>query len=1160
MGLGKKGSGDQVKKKTTNNEVIIPTSQSVDSSEETTCRSSTSTSSTVVTSSRVVQEERTSAETETRHNVVEMIGGSREVIMDSKGNIVKVIESAPRLIKDINAQKYTTRGGKMSDEFIEDEKKQIVMEEMIKNKDVKNISNIVGNDNKLSEEISGHRESRVDSSMSHIISSSSVTEEASSYYSDDHSTTQNPNIRTSSQTSEHKDSSKIVSEGRQVDGQIYIDTKKVNESEIRLDIDGNVVSSRSKNIKNESTVEPAGKSGHVMFVDDKKSSVKCIPSMRPGESAWDGKFVHEKQTETPGLRTPISQSSDTSILTKNTAGDVRSSSETRETSHIEESISNSSMSELISSSHTSDIRKSSITTTSDLIDSTDQHCIPTRYIRQGDSAWDGSFVKESTSNTNASIKKSHEPTVVRTSDKRRDSFEIKDVTEDQNIVESSITSYIVEYKDASDRKRTEKVTSVSAVIPEEDGSPSPRGASTPKRPGSPEKTSRPDSRCSKPGQSTWDGSFVYEKPQTINNTVRYPADSTQSPQRNYVKRTDIDIRDVTDDHTINDADIITTSYVVETSESQKSFSDTRDSSITSVWDRTDIPREKRPGSPEKVDRDSIKLGSSTWDGTFRKPESMSKSSPVSRRPNVSDTTLDLREYHDAESTEIISESFVVEQSCIHESYTDSSNIDLSSTAVETVIIVDGTPVSSTKDRIIGSTISPDSSLKQETVIKTDGKQLISDKKSSYPEDRTARPTKPGSSTWDGSFTYEKPVDSTVDNKKPGTIDKTSNDVFKQPLKHNPTDVDDKLTLNTIDVSKTVTSSEEFILKEKSTDSKRIDSTNITKTIYDKPIGPQKNPQDKPSPQRPESPEKSPDDKNVRPTKPGSSTWDGSFVYEKPVNSKRPSDVKPENIKHPLNKKQQSEDIPHPTDRQSVSVSDFTTNIVDITDDVSSTTTEFINVERSTIDSKIFDSTNTINTTVHDVKSTKRPTGPELKPVGVKERPNSPDKGNTSPGDRTTRPSKPGSSTWDGSFVNETPVDSKRPSNVKPQDLKRPADKKQPQNITSPIDRRPVSVNDVKRNIVDVSDDISSTTIEFINVEKSSIDSKTTDTTVVHDAKPTNKRVGSGPRPDEVKDGPHSPSKTDEGPVDRSIRPSKPGSSTWDGSFTYEKPKEPKKTN
>ncbi|CAK9819645.1 hypothetical protein ANTPLA_LOCUS10321 [Anthophora plagiata] len=575
-----------------------------------------------------------------------------------------------------------------------------------------------------------------------------------------------------------------------------------------------------------------------------------------------------------------------------------------------------------------------------------------RDTRPGESTWNGKFTYEKPQDN---VKKSStDKTVVRTSEKRHDSVDVQDITEEQNIsnVSQSVSSsYVVEYATISDEKKktSEKVTSVSETILEEDSSES----GSPRRPGSPQKSVKQDTttRSYKPGQSTWDGSFVYEKPQTPDRR-RIP-----EAHRNIDS---VVIRDVTEDNSINEAEISSASYVVEHSSSQQSFTEVKDSSLTSVHETVIVDGQRlrqdgasRPGTPEKTPKGRetriTKPGSSTWDGTFvkeRTPEtkrppsresidrSVDKSvdkarpergeSPTRRsRKHVSDVTIDIRDTAQKLSTssEIFSNSVVMEQSTMHESYVDSSNLDYSTSSMETVIIRNGVPTTIEKTVSIeeGSKGPEKQPLEQtDRRPRADDTKLI-EKRPKSPEktDRSARPTKPGASTWDGSFVYEKPSEKPSDKRSPP--DTTRQPIDKQTLiQVSPTDggklLDSKqptyLTEKSITLLDTSRETSEYVSSttlERTllTDTEVHDSSKVSTTIIQGtddtkrpgetvPETPRrKQPEDgRKSPEkRSKSPEKSiPIDRTARPSKPGASTWDGSFVYEKPQDQrKKPTD-------------------------------------------------------------------------------------------------------------------------------------------------------------------------------------------------------------------------------------------------------------------------------
>lgn len=723
---------------------------------------------------------------------------------------------------------------------------------------------------------------------------------------------------------------------------------------------------------------------------------------KPGESTWDGSFVVEKATEAKRRR----NDSDADVFHRRRDDDIVETTQRRD--FKEKSVDGTYERE---SSEKMRVAKGATDNTrfiseerydmsrESMIHDSPPSSSRRRAARPGDSAWNGERTPDD------ARKRPVDLTVVRRSEKHHDSVDVEDVTEEQNISnisESVSTSYIVEYASASDKKSVEKITSVSEVIAEEDGP----GESKSTR-ASPEGQSKADvlSRCYKPGQSTWDGTFVYEQPKT-------PEARHRPEERRTVKT--VDIRDVTEDNSINEADVTSTSYIVEHSSSQQSFSDVKDASLSSRIYETVIyeghpvemtirieegaPRSKvstterqtgptaRPRSPEKTPKErelrDTKPGSSTWDGTFVRKRQQEKKQPPSResvddrlpeepRPvdsrrtlspvvdtpkkHVSETTIDLRDVtRDVSSASEILESSRLEQSRLHESYTDSSNLGYSTSSVETVIIRDGQPVTPTQKtvtvqegprspakRLVGGDVITATDVKESTI-------KSSEKKESYVEDRSYRPAKPGSSTWDGSFVYEKPGEKRpADRKIPkdttaGTGDKPS------PFKERPSDVTDHRTSVAIfeDKSKDVTSSIDYTTSSVKfeqtlvTDSKTYDHTTSSQTFvedtrkdktlsidYDKPRrpseerltpSPRKRPDD--DKEAPERAPKSPAERTHRPSKPGASTWDGSFVYEKPQDLRKkpavgePSDETKKPTKKPTDKRQPIRAEKEPTDR------------------------------------------------------------------------------------------------------------------------------------------------------------------------------------------------------------------------------------------------------
>jgi len=919
------------------------------------------------------------------------------------------------------------------------------------------------------------------------------------------------------------------------------------------------------------------------FAGKEKHSKGPVRYSKLGDSAWDGRFVMEKTTTQPRRR----NDSDITFHGDNVAEtierkDFREKSVDgtyeKESSETVRVVKGAADSTRFISEERHDVSRESSTRIDDTSSSKEEHparvSSPSRRrpARPGDSAWNGKFVYEKSEQDDAKKRSPADVTVVRRTEKRHDSVDVEDVTEEQNVSESVSSSYIVEYAISNDKKNIEKVTSVSEVILEEDSTED----KTTRGPGSPERQSKRDaaSRCYKPGQSAWDGTFVYEQPKT--------PDSRRKPEDKRTVKT-VDIRDITGDDSINEADVTTTSYIVEHSSSQQSFSDVKDASLTSTIyetvvyegrpvemtirfdeDKSQVSniKERQPSpsprltTPEKTSKDrdlrSTKPGSSTWDGTFVLEKSQEKKRPPSRestdgrppeksRPvdsketstttskkHVSDTTIDLRNItQDISSTSETVESVIVEQSKTHESYPDSSNLDLSTTSVETVIIRDGQPVTTQK------TVT---TIQEGSAKKPSGYDVITDvkkstvkgpeKKEPYTDDRSYRPTKLGSSTWDGSFVYEKSEEKKKISKDTHIgIDKHS------PTKEKPAKVTDHKTVTILDTTSAADYSTSSTTVEQSfvTDSKTYD---ISKTLIEESTKDKvhaidhKTPRQpidekpKPSPrQRPEDarkpgdeePRKSPMDRTYRPSKPGASTWDGSFVYEKPQDSrKKPTGI--EAIEKPR-KSPDEKSEPTPISRKKPD-------------------------ERS--------------------EDAKKPRDKESQ---------------KSPTDRTYLPSKPGASTWDGSFVYEKPKE-------KPGDRKVPKDTPETTDKRSPIKEKPSDITDHRTSvtILDTSKDLtsaidystSSTLVEqtFVtdsktrDISKTFIEGSTKDKVYMIDHKTSRQPIDERPKPsprqrpeDAKKPGDEEPRKS---PVDRTHRPSKPGASTWDGSFVYEKPQDSRK--
>ncbi|KYN06803.1 hypothetical protein ALC62_02186 [Cyphomyrmex costatus] len=941
-------------------------------------------------------------------------------------------------------------------------------------------------------------------------------------------------------------------EASSVDQNISSSSSMTRDSKTIVD-EGQRMMTSLRDIKSEKTATDT-----TDFVSEKHSKGSTRYS-KPGDSTWDGNFVVEKMMTQPRRRNDsdvnvFHDRGDNVVETtqrkdfKERSTDGRYQKESSETMRVVKGAADSTR--FISEERRDVSRETSIHVDGTPL-SKDEH--PARVSsssqrrpgRPGDSAWNGEFTYEKSQDE---VKKHpSDVTVVRRTEKHHDSVDVQDVSEEQNasnVTESVSTSYIVEYAISSDKKNVEKVTSVSEVILEEDG---PEDKIT-RRHGSPERQTKFDttSRCYKPGQSAWDGTFVYERPVT--------PDSRRRPEDRRTVKT-IDIRDVTEDNSVNEADVTSTSYIIEHSSSQQSFSDIRDANVTSTTYETviyegrpiettirfdgDASRSKistterrtspspRPRSPEKIPKDrdlrSTKPGSSTWDGTFVLEKSQDKKRPPSResidgrlphpadskktphldtsKKYISETTIDLQDVTQnvSNTSEITGSSVVMEQSKMHKSYTDSSNLDFSTTSFETVIIHDGQPVTTQKTVTIQE--SPQSAVKRlpssDVITTTDIKETtVKSEKESRADDRSYRPQKPGSSTWDGSFVYEK-----ADERRPSDK-KSPKDVHgvvvaeQSPIKEQRTD-----NVTILDTSKGITSTTDYstssVTVEQTfvTDSETYDSSNISKIfikesaedkvretdkkprqLFDgKPEpSPRRRPEDIKEPKH-EKPEKSPMD---RPTKPGASTWDGSFVYEKPEEKipgdrKVPKDTKTEDKRSPIKEK--------PSD-----VANYRTSItiLNTSKDASSSadySTSSVTVEQTHVaDSKTYDSSNISKIYIKESSEDK------VHPVDYeKSKQPSDEKPQKSPVDRTHRPSKPGASTWDGSFVYEKPQDSqKKPTRDEPTEVpKKPVDVRKPiekeskpadqkeKTMLTPISRKSIEtqkdVTEIKRD--DVAD-------------------------------------------------------------------------------------------
>ncbi|KAL0102066.1 hypothetical protein PUN28_018543 [Cardiocondyla obscurior] len=1172
----------------------------------------------VVSSSSVVEESNRVKESESRSSLVEVTSGSREVIMDSKGNVIKVIETPPQTVQQSSS---TRRSGKSSQDFIAGEQVQSIKQAKTTHETPRKHASTSLSESRA---IHGDMTERVSHSVqSQSASQSIVQQSSSSSLSVESSSTSEdrsgrrftavshdvkngarvPAVQTSSRSTENTRASSETNEAVTKNGQTMSSTTRIRETGEKVDDNGRVTSTSSREVDSELTIAPSASKNtdDVKKIGDKSTRGDLKPERietptrcnKPGQSTWDGTFVYEKPT-TPKGKTIVDKTASSKILGDSEAS-VKVTQVTSSTDVTDQIVSsNSSVTRnsktIVDESKRSAAHFRSATSEKAAADTTDfaneEHPKgPARYSKPGDSAWDGRFVVEETAaqskrRNDADVNVSHgrdgnivettqrsdfreknadgtykesststrvvkgatdstrfiseerhdasressihvdgtpkevssvrvsspqrkpgrpgevveklrddaknpsDVTVVRRTEKRHDSVDVKDVTEEQNVSnvsESVSASYIVEYAITSDKKNVEKVTSVSEVILEEDG-PEDKIARAPK---TPERHGKVDttSRCYKPGQSAWDGTFVYERPVTPDNRRR--------PEDKRAVKT-IDIRDVTEDNSINEADVTNTSYIVEHSSSQQSFVDARDASMSTIYETVvyegrpietkirfdDTSRSKvsadrrtspspRSRSPEKTPKDrdlrSVKPGSSTWDGTFVLEKSPETKRPSSRestdsgpdkptdskktpKKHISEITIDLRDVtRDVSGTsETAENSFVIERSKMHESYTDSSNVDFSTTSVETVVIRDGQPITTQKTVTIQeSPRSPAKSLPSSDVITaTDVKETTvkSHEKEFRADERSYRPLKPGTSARHESFAYEKPEDRKPGDKKPlkdnlGKADKRSSIKEKpsgQPVDHR--------TVTILDTSKGVTSTADYstssVTVERTyvADSETYDSSNVSK-IFIRENTENKAEEPKPSPrQRPEDitefkSHKSPD-RSHRPSKPGASTWDGSFVYEK-SDRKAPKGT-PADKRSPFKEK--------PSDHKT-SITILNTS-KDISSFADSKTYDSSNISKIYITDSSLDKTYPIN-----YEKPRQPSDKEPKPL-PRQRPEDTkkpkdEKPQKSPVDRTHRPSKPGASTWDGSFVYEKPQDTRKKPTEPTETPKKPVDERKP---------------------------------------------------------------------------------------------------------------------
>lgn len=851
-----------------------------------------------VVSSSVVEEARRIVESESRSSVLEVTSASREVVTDSKGNVIEIVESAPSARRS---------AGKSCQELLASERAVP--------RDV---------------ESSSRTETVVERSTS---CSKSIVERSSS--------SSRVGVKVNGASSREASSR---SESRTCE-EATRSASRIGETGERAADKGRVTSTRGRSAG--TTLEAA--SARVKFAEDagrreeRKGGEVATRCNKPGQSAWDGTFVVEKPPS------PSKPRDEASRLASKAFDAARESSSSVEISSAESRRSSSSL-EQRSTTVTRDSKilvhdrdRGLERVSEDTIDFAGDHkrtSSSARYSKPGESAWDGTFVIEKTPEPrkrNAldssgvfldgervggleSARRGEERswdekrgreegmrdssrfvaeerrraarpgqsswngefvyekrrgesedgkprTVVRRGEKRHDSdVDVQDVTEEQNVStvsESSVSSsYIVEYATATDerRKTVEKASSVSGAILEEDSAEE-----------------------KKPARSTWDE----------NAATRKGEPTCGKPTTDH-RRSTIVIRDVTGDNSINEAEISTASYVVEHSSSQQSFTDVRDSSLSSVHETIvyDVAQptrptdsSSRPGTPERVGKATrdvgvAKPGSSAWDGTFV-AERQAGDSPAPRPSKhlVTDATLDVRDATERIS-KVFSNSIVVEQSTVHHSYSDSSNLDYSTSSVETVIVRDGVPAA------VQKSVTIEEDLEKKAVDRK------SSAKSSTEAAKSERTSKPGASTWDGSFVPEKQPEKPVhDHVHP--VDKgeapgiSPTDLGRLRKDEQPTYVTEK-SITVRDASKETS---EFVASTTtlvSDTSETLESSKYS-IVREEPAAPRREPASRSAEK--DRPEKV--DRSLRPTKPGASTWDGSFVYEKPQDrSKKPIEKGP----------------------------------------------------------------------------------------------------------------------------------------------------------------------------------------------------------------------------------------------------------------------------
>lgn len=316
-------------------------------------QASTSVVETVVLSSSSVLEEakKTIVESESRSSIVESSNTSREVIMDSKGNVIRVIETtSPKSA----TKSLTERTGKSCEDFINAEKSTTKQ----------------------------HGKTFVQDQRSEMLSSStSEIHETMDHHGD---------IQVSSSSSiETRQASQESKEEITKNGDTISNVKTIKESAEMIDDNGKILSSKSRSVENETKFLPGEqqRARVVKFTDDVREageSTVLDTSNKSGQSnVWDGTFVQERSKPYNVRKNEnimIANVLDSGTIDERDVGtgieitNEQSSNTMREMSSIIEHTSKDSSKLLIG---TADVRRKKL----------------------GDSAWDGSFVYEKPSDT-----------------------------------------------------------------------------------------------------------------------------------------------------------------------------------------------------------------------------------------------------------------------------------------------------------------------------------------------------------------------------------------------------------------------------------------------------------------------------------------------------------------------------------------------------------------------------------------------------------------------------------------------------------------------------------------------------------------------------------------------------------------------------------------